>query len=327
MMMNELVVNHARLDRVIRFFNIATAVALPVALLVIFFYAPVERTMGNVQRLFYFHVGSAWVGAASFFVALLAGVLYLRRPQARWDAVAVAAVEVGLVFLIMATVAGSVWGRPAWNTWWLWSPRLTLITVAILTYAAYFMLRGAIDEEERRGRFAAVYVILAFVTVLMAYLSTRILRDIHPVVFGGTLESAQGAAEGLQEFSGIDSLKMVLTLNVAVVTFTLLGAAWFFTRIRLQLLTNEANVLKQRVASSLSDRPVVGSLVSGIAIALLQPAADPNNFNSYLILGYFIMWLVGMAYVSSLALRQRNIQQDLLLMNRLLQETDGRQKG
>jgi heme exporter protein C len=282
--------------------------------------------MGNVQRLFYFHVGSAWVGAASFFVALLAGVLYLRRPQPRWDMAAVAAVEVGLVFLIMATVAGSVWGRPAWNTWWLWSPRLTLITVAILTYAAYFMLRGAIDDDERRGRFAAVYVILAFVTIIMAYLSTRFLRDIHPVVFGGMLESAEGASEGLQEFAGLDSLKMVLTLNIAVVAFTILGLAWFFTRIRLQLLMNEANVLKLRVATLLGGRPAIGSALSSAALVLLQPAADPNNFNGYLILGYFIMWLVATTYVGSLAIRQRNVQQDLALMSRLLQEDNRDQR-
>lgn len=322
--MNTITIHHARLDRVIRILNAAAVAALLIALLFIFFYAPVERTMGNVQRLFYFHVGSAWVGAASFLLAFVAGVLYLRRPQARWDMAAVAAVEVGLVFLIMATVAGSVWGRPAWNTYWLWSPRLTLITVAILTYAAYFMLRGAIDDDERRARFAAVYVILAFVTIIMAYLSTRFLRDIHPVVFGGTLESAQGAAEGLQEFAGLDSLKMVVTLNVAVVAFTVLGAAWFFTRIRLQLLMDEANALKLRVASVLSSRPAIGGVMSGLALVLLQPAADPNNFNSYLILGYFVMWLVATIYVASLALRQRNVQQDVVLMQRLLQEDDGR---
>jgi heme exporter protein C len=315
-------INYTRLDQVIRILNLAAAIAFVVALLVIFLYAPVERTMGNVQRLFYFHVGSAWVGAAAFFVALIAGIFYLRRPEVRWDTASMAAVEVGLVFLTMATVAGSVWGRPAWNTWWIWSPRLTLVTVALLTYAAYFMLRGAIDDEERRGRFAAVYVILSFTTIIMAYLSIRILRDIHPVVFGGALEQAQGASEGLQEFTGLDSLKMVITLNVAVVAFTILGAAWLFTRIRLQYLLNEANALKLRVAVLLSRRPAIAGALSGLAISLLQPTADPNRFNTYLILGYLVMWLIGLGYVSSLAIRQRNVQQDLALMRLLLQGDD-----
>lgn len=241
-----------RLDRNIRLLNWATAVALVVALGLIFFYAPVERTMGNVQRIFYFHVGSAWVGAVAFFVALVSGGLYLRRPERKWDTAAVAAVEIGLVFLTMATAAGSIWGKPAWNTWWLWSPRLTLITIAWLTYAAYFMLRGAIDDEEKRGRFAAVYVIVAFVTIITTYISIRILRDIHPVVFGGTAVTAQTEAQGLQEFEqGVESMRMVVTLNASVVAFTLMFAAWMANRIRLQHLMDEVTQLKMRVTAKL----------------------------------------------------------------------------
>ncbi|MCA9873202.1 MAG: cytochrome c biogenesis protein CcsA [Ardenticatenaceae bacterium] len=241
----------ARLDKSVRIFNWAAAISIFIALLVIFFYAPVEKTMGNVQRIFYFHVGSAWVGAVAFFVALAAGVLYLRQNSRKWDTLALASVEIGLVFLTMATVAGSVWGKPAWNTWWLWSPRLTLITVAWLTYAAYFMLRGAIEDEERRGRFAAVYVIVAFVTIIMAYLSIRILRDIHPVVVGGTMETAQGASEGLQEFSGLDSAKMGITLMASTTAFSVLYVAWLLNRIRLQQLSDAVKDLKIQVTAHL----------------------------------------------------------------------------
>jgi heme exporter protein C len=240
-----------RLNRTIRILNIASLIALAIALGMVFFYAPVERTMGNVQRIFYFHVGSAWVGSLAFGVALVGGVLFLRRPDKKWDTLALASVEIGLVFISMAIVSGSVWGKPAWNTWWLWSPRLTMVTIMWLAYAAYFMLRGAIDDEERRGRFAAVYVIASFVTVILTFASIRILRDIHPVVFGGVVESAQGAEQGLQEFSGLDSLKMVLTLNVAVITYTLIFAAWLANRIHLQRLMDQTQLLKTRVASRL----------------------------------------------------------------------------
>jgi heme exporter protein C len=240
-----------RLNRTISSLNVAALVALLVALGAIFFYAPVERTMGNVQRIFYFHVGTAWVAAVAFFVALLVAILYLRHPQPKWDTIGMASIEIGLVFLTMATVAGSVWGKPAWNTWWIWTPRLTTVTVAWLTYMAYFMLRGAIDDMERRARFAAVYAIVAFATIIMAYLSIRILRDIHPVVFGGATEAAQADAEGLQDFSGVDSLKMVITLNINVLAFTIIYAAWLANRYRLQLLLDEANQLKMRVATRL----------------------------------------------------------------------------
>jgi heme exporter protein C len=159
----------------------------------------------------------------------------------------VGSVEFGLVFTSMTIVSGSVWGRPAWNTWWIWSPRLTSITVLWLVYVAYFMLRGAVEDEEKRGRFSAVYVIAGFVTVIITFLSIRLLRDIHPVLIGQSSE----AAEGLQEFSGIDSMKMVITLNVSVLTFTLLYLAWLANRIRLQLTLNQVAELKNSVMARL----------------------------------------------------------------------------
>ncbi len=240
-----------RLSRTIRILNIVSMIALAIALGMVFFYAPVERTMGNVQRIFYFHVGAAWVGSLAFLVAMVCGVLFLRRPQKKWDTMALAAVEIGLVFISMAIVSGSVWGKPAWNTWWLWSPRLTTVTIMWLAYAAYFMLRGAIEDEERRARFSAVYVIVSFVTVILTFASIRILRDIHPVVFGGAVESAQGAEEGLQEFSGLDSMKMVITLNVTVIAYTMIFVAWLANRIHLQRLMDRVQMLKTRVASRL----------------------------------------------------------------------------
>lgn len=240
-----------RLSRTIRILNILSMIALAIALGMVFFYAPVERTMGNVQRIFYFHVGAAWVGSLAFMVAMVCGILFLRRPDKKWDTMALASVEIGLVFISMAIVSGSVWGKPAWNTWWLWSPRLTTVTIMWLAYAAYFMLRGAIEDEERRARFSAVYVIVSFVTVILTFASIRILRDIHPVVFGGAAESAQGAEEGLQEFSGLDSMKMVITLNITVVAYTLIFAAWLANRIHLQRLMDQVQLLKTRVASRL----------------------------------------------------------------------------
>lgn len=120
-----------------------------------------------------------------------------------------------------------------------------------LVYVAYFMLRGAVEDEQKRARFAAVYVIAAFITVIMTYISIRLLRDIHPVVFGDAVEGVQAGAEGLQEFSRVDSLRMVLTLNVSVIAFSLLYVAWLLNRYRLQLLINQTNALKARVAARL----------------------------------------------------------------------------
>ena len=134
--MSTLTLSNPRLDRAIRVMNVLAVIGMVIAIGANFFFAPTENTMGNVQRLFYFHVGAAWVGAVVFGVALVCGLLYLRRANRLYDVLSMASIEVGLVFLTMTIVGGSFWGKPAWNTWWIWSPRLTLITVAWLVYAA-----------------------------------------------------------------------------------------------------------------------------------------------------------------------------------------------
>lgn len=234
--------------------NWAAAIMLVISLFLVFSFAPQERTMGNVQRIFYFHVGAAWTAAVTFGIALIAGVSYLRNPTNNKDTIALASVEIGIIFTTMTIVSGSVWGRPAWLTWWTWTPRLTSITVLWLVYMAYFMLRGAVDDEERKKRYAAVYVIAAFVTVIMTYISIRLLRDIHPVVFGGATESAQGAQEGLQEIArGLDSAKMGMTLTASVITFSLIYLAWLANRLKLQGIMDSVAELKLRVMARLDE--------------------------------------------------------------------------
>ena len=230
------------LDKIVPILNVAAVVMIAISLVVNFFYAPTETTMGNVQRIFYFHVGAAWTAAVAFLIALISGIAYLRKPAKIWDTIAASSVEIGLVFTTITIVSGSVWGRPAWNTWWIWSPRLTSITVLWLVYVAYFMLRGAVEDEDKKGRFSSVYVIAAFVTVIITYLSIRLLRDIHPVLIG----EASEAAEGLQEFSGLASTKMIISLNISVLTYTILYLAWLANRLRLQRIVDQVSLLKSR---------------------------------------------------------------------------------
>ncbi len=236
------------LNRRITILNLLSLIALAALLGMIFLFAPTELNMGNVHRLLYFHVGIAWVAALAFLIALGYGVLYLRRRDRKWDTLSMISVEVGLVFFTITIAVGSVWARAAWNTWWVWSPRLTLVVVMWLVYIAYFMLRGAVEDPEKRGRFAAVYVAAAFVTVLLTYASIRIFRDIHPTVVGGTLESAQGAAQGESDFSsGIESARMGITLAFACGVFTLIYVTWLANRYRLELLADEVENLKARL--------------------------------------------------------------------------------
>nr|NIV30458.1 cytochrome C assembly protein [Anaerolineae bacterium] len=123
-----------------------SGVAVLVALGMVFLYAPREATMGDVQRIFYFHVASAWVGFFAFFVTFLAGIGYLAQGQRRWDILALSSVEIGLTFITMTVVTGALWARPVWGTYWTWEPRLTISAVQLLIYVAYLMLRAAIES-------------------------------------------------------------------------------------------------------------------------------------------------------------------------------------
>ena len=140
--------------------DILSVIALGVATYFALVFAPTEAVMGNVQRVFYFHVGSAWVGLVGFVLAAVSGIIYLVTKDMRWDRFEVAAVEVSTMFFFITIVLGSIWARPAWNTWWTWDPRLTTAAVTELIYIAYFMLRAGIEDPEKRARFGAVYALL-----------------------------------------------------------------------------------------------------------------------------------------------------------------------
>jgi len=187
----------------------------------VFRYAPREATMGEVQRIFYFHVGSAWVGFFAFFVTFLGGILYLITGQRRWDILALSSVEIGVTFITMVIITGSLWGRPVWGTYWTWEPRLTISAVQLLVYIAYGMLRASIDSPERQARFTAVYGIVAFVTVPLSWFAIRWWRTIHPDVLTG--------GEGMALSS-----RMVHTMIYSVAVFTLLYATLLRQRIRLE---------------------------------------------------------------------------------------------
>lgn len=210
---------------------LASAVAVLTALGMVFLYAPREATMGDVQRIFYFHVSSAWVGFFAFFVTFLAGILYLIRGERRWDILALSSVEVGLTFITMAVITGSLWARPVWGTYWTWEPRLTISAVQLLIYIAYGMLRRAVEGPERQARFAAVYGIVAFVTVPLSWFAIRWWRTIHPDILTGGGEMTL-------------TPRMVQTLLVSLAAFTLLYVTLLRQRIRLERFADALAALK-----------------------------------------------------------------------------------
>jgi heme exporter protein C len=211
-----------------------SAVAIFAALGMVFLYAPREATMGDVQRIFYFHVASAWVGFFAFFVTFLAGIGYLARGERRWDILALSSVEIGLTFITMTVITGSLWARPVWGTYWTWEPRLTISAVQLLIYVSYTMLRAAIESPERKARFAAVYGIVAFVTVPLSWFAIRWWRTIHPDILTGGGEMAL-------------TPKMIHTLLVSLAAFTLLYVTLLRQRMRLERTADALAHLRTRV--------------------------------------------------------------------------------
>jgi heme exporter protein C len=182
-----------RLASIARVLGWALVPASFLALYMALVYAPPEATMGEVYRIFFFHLPANIASFVLFFIAFVAGIAYLRTQNPKWDSWGAAGVEVGILASFIGTVTGSIWARPIWNTWWTWDPRLTTVTILLLTYLGYVMLRGALDDPARRARYSAIYAILAFANVPLVYFSTRILdRTIHPVVFAGENPNAEG---------------------------------------------------------------------------------------------------------------------------------------
>ena len=229
-------------NRGLQILNIASAGLLVVATGLVFLYAPQERTMGEVQRIFYFHVPSAWVSFLAFLATFVAGIAYLRGGNRRWDIVARSSVEVGLLFTVMTIITGSIWARPAWNTWWTWDPRLTTYTIMALIYVAYIMLRQGLEDPERRARFAAVYGIVGFISVPITFMSIRWWRTIHPVVIGSGSATAQG---------GFDmTSRMLVTFLFSLFTFTVLYFCFLANRVRLENLAERVEQLKAKMLSA-----------------------------------------------------------------------------
>jgi len=225
--------------RVLSILDTITTILFVIAVSMVFFYAPTEAVMGNVQKVFYFHVATAWVGMLGFLVAMVVGIAYLRTQNMKWDIAGLAAVEISLIFFFITIIMGSIWARPIWNTWWTWDPRLTTASIIELIYAAYLMLRQGIEDPERRARFSAVYAILGSISIPLTFFSIRLLRTIHPVVIGDSDPTAEG---------GFDMTSpMKLTFFFSLFTFSIIFVDLFWHRIRQGALAAKVEQLRLKI--------------------------------------------------------------------------------
>ena len=221
--------------------NGVTAIAILAALYLALIQAPAPANVDTeaqryAQRIIYFHVPHAWVGFLAFLVTFLGSVLYLSQSQRRWDILASSSVEVGVAFMTASIITGSIWAKPAWNTWWTWDPRLTTSTVTWLIYVSYLMLRSALDDPARRARFAAVYGVVGFVSVPITFFAIRWWRTIHPVLFD---ESNMGLSPNMR-----------FPFFFSVAAFTLLYFSILIQRVRVEQLADKVASLKAAASSA-----------------------------------------------------------------------------
>lgn len=182
-------------------------ISFMVALYLIFFYVPTERSMGVVQRIFYFHVPVAWIALLSYLVIFVSSIMYLWKRNRKWDSIAVAAAEIGFAFTTMFLITGSIWAKPAWGVWWTWSPRLTSALVLWFIYVAYLTIRSYTQGDDRKARFSSAVAIIGFIDIPIVILSISLWRTQHPsaLIFEGGLTPP-----------------MLLTLQICILAFTIL---------------------------------------------------------------------------------------------------------
>ncbi len=205
-----------------------------VTLYLIFFYADVEKEMGIVQKIFYFHVPIAWSTFLAFFFVFLNSIMFLWKRERIYDLMAHASAEVGIIFCTLVLITGPLWGKPAWGAWWVWDSRLTTTLVLWLIFVAYLMLRQYGGEESQLSRFSAVLGIVGFLDVPLVYLSVTWWRTQHPPHFFGKSESTLAPS-------------MLTTFLISLLTMTLFFLYVLSRRITLGEMRDNADSIRRMI--------------------------------------------------------------------------------
>ena len=169
-----------------------------------------QQQIGESSRIFYYHIPQAWICVLAFAMSMIHSIRYLRSRRIEFDDRAVETARLGFVFCLLATVTGSIFARIAWGSFWNWDPRETSVFVLLLIYGAYFALRGAVQEPDRRAALSGVYSIFAFVTVpFLIFVLPRIVPSLHP---------ENSVVDSSMEFTMGPSVRVIFFASLALYT-------------------------------------------------------------------------------------------------------------
>jgi heme exporter protein C len=211
---------------------VVAGVLLIVGVVLAFWYSPVDASsMGFSQKILYYHAPIAAAALVAYGVAFVAAIAYLRTQDLKWDRLGFVSVRIGLVFSVLVMITGMIWGKAAWGTWWAWEPRLTTFLLACFLYAAYWVLRSVVDEEQRRATYAAVFAVIAFIDVPITFFATRFLPEgLHPVVVG----PGGGGMDG----------SMAVSFGICMIGMLVLMAAMIRRDLEIELIKDRVTDLK-----------------------------------------------------------------------------------
>lgn len=239
----------SRTDQIQRYLGLTALIGMVATIWLGLFITPPDQFMGDLVRLIYIHPPLAWVAFIAYGMNFLASLAYLwpRTRDMRWDQLAGASAEVGVLFTGLTLVTGSIWGRPAWGTWWTWDPLLTTTALLFVLYLGYLALRRVPDDHELRARRSAIAALIAFIDVPIVYFAVLWWKSLHqaPTVLNPTTHKTY--------IHG--SMAWTLLLGFVAFTFTY---AWM-VMIRYRLGAIETRVLESQINSALRDRQLEGS--------------------------------------------------------------------
>jgi heme exporter protein C len=207
-------------------------ILIPLDFFLIFNVAPTERIMGDVQRIFYFHVALAISSYLAFTGVFVGSILFLWKKKMFWDTIAYSAAEIGVLFSTLVLITGSLWARPIWGVWWTWDPRLLTMFILWFIYIGYFLLRKGIPDRVKRAQYSAVIGIIGFLDIPVVRLATKWWRSIHPRI----------KSEG----GGLDPV-MLKIMIFSIVTFLIFTVFLFFYRFRIAQAEERLFTLSKRL--------------------------------------------------------------------------------